>query len=157
MMHMQGLLRCRLRNSSDSMYFSSSEGRFPLALEEPPDTALKGASSSSLSEMSNQIDLFGFGGPADVFFFKTAAFLACLVLDQNGVDRSAGAPSRERGRLRLIIEGACRRTFREQGSVEGRINTLDPSSPFLWPPVMMASEPTASGSSAAAMASVKTG
>ena len=50
-----------------------------------------------------------------------------------------------------------RRTFREQGSVEGSISTLDPSSPFLWPPVMMASEPTASGASAAAMASVKTG
>eukprot|EP00439_Symbiodinium_sp_Y106_P034061 s4298_g4.t1 len=28
------------------MYFSASEGRFPLAQEEPPDTALDGASSS---------------------------------------------------------------------------------------------------------------
>ena len=82
------------------MYFSSGEGRFPLALEEPPDTALKGASSSSLSEMSNQIDLFGFGGPADVFFFKTAAFLAFdlppdLVLSWTGTEstEAPGLPS----------------------------------------------------------------
>ena len=62
MMCTLGLLRFKLLDPADSMYFSASEGRFPLALEEPPDTVLEGASSSSLSQMSNQIDLFGFGG-----------------------------------------------------------------------------------------------
>ena len=92
MMCTLGLLCFKLLDPADSMYFSASEGRFPLALEEPPDTVLEGASSSSLSQMSNQIDLFGFDRPAVAFFLRAVAFLA-FVLPPGLVLSLAGAES----------------------------------------------------------------